>query len=236
MKVAALIALVLFPSLAYAKPDQLTSDAVNWARTGRQVWSNRYILDANTTTRPITIDGGNTPACFGWNDMITVSTLAETTVCLSLTSSISLGDQTTRQATTFAFTHGSEQGGASDARGACVTLAPNERWTVMPAYATWFPTSYDPPLTTKPTQSARAAPGRRTGICSAPQDTVIASPVYPFCRSGTNGDCTEAGVTGGTCSLIDTAEEVTRAKSLGCAYLIAKANTASTDLTVTVER
>lgn len=184
-------------------------------------WSMRRILDANTTTSPITIRASSAvPAVFGWNTNVTMTTNAEMTACLVPTTSVSIGGQDTANATTITDSVVNANAGP----GACRTLQANETWTIQPRW-----------------DYARRtiSPGYRNGICSAAQDTNLIDPTMaiPFCRVGVNADCTDAGVTGGTCIALSTSQAVRdRAATAGGLFLVGKALAANTDWTVMVER
>lgn len=207
-------------------------DALNKLRVGMPGNCFHAVLDANTTTVPFIFTTGTTPVpvCIPWNLVVTVSASDEATFCPTLTSSVSIGSQTTRYKSYLTDTTQSYSG-----NGQCVTLEGGGKWSFWVGYdlmGNHVLQGTSPASTT--------IGGWRPGICSARQAPAL--PVLkgrtdnriPFCTA--NGDCTEAGVSGGTCSTIDTQLEVNTALQSGCYYVMAKALNASTETSLCVER
>lgn len=217
-------ALAFAPARAVADPD-VSLHADEGARPGRNAWAWRGVLDANTTTLPVTVSnaGGNytdDPACFSWNTNIAINVGSQgpVTACWSLTSSVTIGSQSTQYAVLLTDTTGT----TGIQPGRCVTIPANGTWITAPRRASLM-------------RSGTA--GYRAGICSGPvivADTIIDQPRVPLCR--VTNDCTEAGVSGGTCSTTDTSANRDIKAQQGCAMLVLKALSASTQVTVWVEQ
>jgi hypothetical protein len=205
-------------------PDNLP-DALQYARPAKQGgWSNRTILDANTTTYAIHQSlGANTahtlyPACFLYGSALDVTSSAEVTCCWTNTTTVTLGDQTSALATYITDTSSATGSGY----GSCHTLQANDRYVFIPDF---------------PSLHVSGAVTKRKKLCSKPQqgrNDMQAGAQYPPCL--VDGDCTTARIgsfTDGTCT--NKANQDTRLPGQ-CAFLVCKATNASTKLTVTVTR
>lgn len=232
-----LMGLTLLSGVAHAKPVRLVDPpAAEYTRTGApQHHCACRVLDANTTTFPMAYTqyqstgagSGPRPICYGWGTQITITSSDEATACLTLSTTVSMGSQAT-----IARTYVDDQGTTlqSDGDGACTTFGGAGTWTIWPSYEVMFGST-----------TSTTVGGYRSSICRNTTDGSRQRPLFapddrriPFCAAA--GDCTEAGVSAGTCSAIDTETERTDARLAGCAFLVMKALNASTEVCACVER
>lgn len=224
-----LLIALLGSRIAFAnEPDRLKPDPSNWARSGKQVWATTVTLDANTTTFPLVVGTkgsgslrDSTPVVIGWDTMTVVACRDQATACWTLSSSVTIGSQAAASTLSTQLIDSNQASATAPSGGACITLSPNERWTMIPDFYA---------LTTNTN-----GPGYRAGICSAvqaPRVDIVAR--RPFCRA--DGDCTDAGVSAGTCSTTNSTANTTAKRNEGGAFLVLKGLNANTKCTVTIER
>lgn len=228
-----MISIVLLALLAQKPANLPAQEAGNYTRVGMPAGKcSCRVMDANTTTYPFVFRTGGTPTpiCYGWGTSIVVSTSDQATICLTDTTTVTIGSQTTNLKAYL-----TDTGAAYSGDGACMTMEGGGKWTIVPSYQVLG----NHRLPTDGTSPATIIGGWRGGICSAKQ--APAMPVFgnnidnrvPLCT--VSGDCTDAGVSGGTCSTIDTTTEISKAATSGCAFLVGKALNASTEVCACVE-
>lgn len=225
----AVLGIHLGSRVAFAnEPDRLKPDPSNWARSGKQVWATTVTLDANTTTFPLVVGAkgsgslrDSTPVVIGWDTMAVVACRDQATLCWTLSSSVTIGSQAANSNLSTQIIDSNQVSATAPSGGACITLSPNERWTMIPDFYAL-------------TKNANAA-GYRAGICSAVQAPAVDIVARrPFCRI--DGDCTDAGVSAGTCSTSNTVANTSAKRNEGGAFMVLKGLNANTKCTVTIER
>lgn len=229
--------LTLFAAVgvASAEPPENMTNALQYARDSQPVWCTKLVLDADTTTKPVNVGlegsaglASAVPVVFGWGTRVQVTATAKATFCFTLSTTVTIGSQAAATNTANQVKDTS-QSATQPSGGACVTLNP----------AGGFGSAIMVPNYRSLTQTWR--PGYRAGICSAvqaPQVDVVAH--IPSCAVvagvGTDADCTDAGVSGGTCSAITTKELAQKRQTAGGAFMVSKSLTANNEALVCIVR
>ncbi len=154
------------------KADQL-------ARVGVPYQGCVMVVDADTTSYHCYADSNRTDiAWYAWGTSLTVQSDVRATCCLTMTSTVTLGAQTGFNANYLT------DGGDASKNGYCRTIslvAGGQRQVMVEQ------------------SSVTAGPGNRTGVCNKPGDvSVDGKNVFPPCR--VDGDCTDSGMSGATCT------------------------------------
>jgi hypothetical protein len=211
--------------LSAAPFDNNAVPALPYIRPGTPAGPCACAVLGAAAAQPLMFATTTVPACVGWNTSVVIDTTDSAEVCFVATTTIAMEAYTTRNRAYITDTVSTSSG-----QGRCTNLPAAGKWTVWPSFEVMYKTGVG---------------GYRSGICAG---TAGASPAfsfgdarYPFCR--VNGDCTEAGVSGGTC---DTTADVTtpgaentvykRKRDRGCVFPVARSRTASTYLCVCPER
>lgn len=179
---------------------------------------------------------GARPICYPWGTQTVFTASDQATFFWTLTTSVTAGTQSTAQRTYL--TASSAQGAYPfSGDGVAFTLNGAGSWSNHPNYATMHGS-----------KTSSTSGGYKPGICAGTYGQrpsfLTGTRAYdrrmPFC--GADADCTEAGLSGGTCSTttdatgINTETEVTDAVRNGCAFAMACALNASTEVCACPER
>lgn len=203
-----LATLVALGLAGYALGDEpyTMSDPLRWVRSGGPVMSPVTMIGTTTRWARAT-SGGTTPLCVAWDTQVALMAAGEMTCAWTMSTTVTLGAQDAYTASSLVDDYG------IDGDAAAVYIPAAGAVDSIPQIAT-----------------LSQAPGRRPGVCTGPisygRNLKL---TYPPCR--VDGDCADGGGSG-TCNTSPT--DYQRLQS--CAFLVCRASSASTQLTVQVQR